>query len=98
MRLATWNIRGLGADEKKWTVKKLIKEENIDVVGLVETKHVHVSLWTMPKLWGNQKMDWVHSIAENGSGGLLVSWNREVFEVASSLLTQRWICVLGTFK
>jgi len=43
-------------------------------------------------------MDWVHSLAENGSGGLLMSWNSEVFEVASSLLTSRWICVFGTFK
>jgi len=50
MKLATWNIRGLGTAEKKWTVKKLIKDENIDVTGLVETKHVEVSLWTMQKI------------------------------------------------
>jgi len=98
MRIATWNIRGLGANEKKRTVQKLIKEEYLDVLGLVETKHMDISVWTMKKLWGNQAVDWVHSPAENGSGGLVASWNKEIFVAAGSLLTRRWICVLGTFK
>jgi len=98
MKIATWNIRGLGADEKKRTVQKLIKEEHLDIFGLVETKLGEVSSWHMQKLWGNQKIDWVHSNAENGSGGLLLSWHTEVFEAASSFITSRWICVLGTFK
>jgi len=98
MKIATWNIRGLGSDEKKWTMKKLIKDENIDLLGLVETKHADISLWSMQKLWGNQNVDWVHSPAENGSGRVLVSWHKESFEVASSLLTQRGICVFRKFK
>jgi len=39
MKIATWNIRGIGSIEKKNTVKTLIKAESIDLLGLVETKH-----------------------------------------------------------
>jgi len=96
MRLAVWNIRGIGSEEKKIIVKKLIKEENIDLVGLVETKHSDISIWNIRKIWGDQKVDGVHSPAMSGSGGLLVSWNEDIFKVASSLVTQRWICVFGS--
>ena len=95
MKIATWNIRGLGADEKKWSVQRLIKNESIDVLGLVETKHSEISVWTMKKIWGNQRMEWIHHPAENGSGGLIMTWNQDIFEAAGSLLTQRWICVIG---
>jgi len=98
MRIASWNIRGLGAQEKKLTVKRLIKGENIDLLGLVETKHAEITVWSLKKIWGNQNVDWVQSPAENGSGGILVSWHKDSFEVASSLVTQRWICVFGKFK
>ena len=97
MKVASWNIRGLGAGEKKSTVKRLIREENIELMGLVETKHSDISIWTIRKLWGNHNVDWVHSPAVNGSGGLLVSWHNEYFQVGSSLITQRWICVFGKF-
>jgi len=43
MRIATWNIRDLGGEGKKNTVKNLIKEEIIDLIGLVETKYFDVS-------------------------------------------------------
>ena len=78
MRVAVWNIRGFGAEEKKLMIKKLIKEENVDLVGLVETKQEDISNWNIRKIWGNQNVDWVHSSASNGAGGVLVSWNKEV--------------------
>jgi len=43
MRVASWNIRGWGTEGKKTMVKNLIKEECIELIGLVETKHFDVS-------------------------------------------------------
>jgi len=97
MKVAAWNIRGFEAEEKKLMVKELIKEENVELLGLVETKQDDISLWHIRKLWGNQNVDWVHSPANNGAGGILVSWNKEAFKGASSLVTQRWICIFGQF-
>ena len=97
MKIAVWNIRGLGSVEKKVTVRKLIKDEHIDMMGLVETKHSDFSLWDIRKIWGNQDVGWVHSSAVNGSGGLVVFWHHDAFKGIRSLITQRWICVFGKF-
>ena len=97
MRIATWNIRGWGAEGKKNTVKNLIKEESIELIGLVETKHSEVSQWDMLKCWGKQDIDWVHIPASNSSGGLILMWQKEAFLAVNSFLGQRWICVQGVF-
>jgi len=73
MKIAMWNIRGLGAIEKKVTVRRLLKDEHIDLIGLVETKHMDITIWDIRKLWGQQNAEWVHSPAVNGSGGLVVA-------------------------
>ena len=79
MKIASWNIRGIGAEAKKVTVKKLIREERIDMLGLVETKHSALSPWIISKFWGHQNVGWTHAPAEEGSGGILherlVLWN-----------------------
>ena len=43
MKIASWNIRGFGAERKKSMIKSLIKEEMLDLIGLVETKHNEVT-------------------------------------------------------
>ena len=43
MKIATWNVRGIGAENKKTTGQSIIKEENLDLVGLTETKHDDLS-------------------------------------------------------
>ena len=86
MRVATWNIRGLGTAEKKATVRRLLKDEHIDLLGLVETKHMDITIWDIRKMWGQQSTEWVHSPAVNGSGGLLVAWNSDSFKEVSSLV------------
>jgi len=68
MRITTWNIRGWGAEGKKATVKNLIKEERIDLIGLVETKHTEVSQWDIMKCWGRQDAEWVQAPTTSGSG------------------------------
>jgi len=60
MRIAVWNIRGWGAEGKKSIVKNLIKEECIELMGLVETKHSEVLQWDMLKCWSRQDAEWVH--------------------------------------
>jgi len=97
MRIATWNIRGLGSAEKKVVVKRLLKEEHIDLIGLVETKHKDITIWDVRKLWGLQNAEWVHSPAVNGSGGLVVTWNSDSFKEISSMVTQRWVYIFGKF-
>jgi len=37
MKLAIWNVRGLGVDHKKSMVKGIIKEEKLDLIDLTES-------------------------------------------------------------
>jgi len=69
MKLAAWNVRGFGAEEKKSMVKKIIKEECLDLIGLVETKHKEVLEWEMMKCWGHQWSYFLQVSAVKGSGG-----------------------------
>ena len=38
MKIACWNVRGLGGDGKVGMVRKFIKEHNLSFLGIVETK------------------------------------------------------------
>ena len=38
IKLGSWNIRGLNSPHKQQEVKKLIRDNNLDVVCLLETK------------------------------------------------------------
>ena len=90
-------MRGLGAQQKKTMVKNLIKNECLDFIGLVETKHVDLSQWDIMAIWGQQSHGWVHSPVIEGSGGVIVAWHTASFETISSIIAPRWICVIGEF-
>ena len=77
MKIASWNVRGWGTEGKKTMVKNFIMGEEIDIIGLVETKHAEVSQWDIRKCWAKQDAEWVHAPAINGSGGLIVSWHKD---------------------
>ena len=97
MKIATWNIRGFGAEGKKHMIKSLIKEEMLELIGLVETKHNEVSDWKVQKCWGQSGANYMHVTTVNGSGGLLVSWHQEAFTLHNSFAKERWLCVVGEF-
>ena len=65
----TWNVRGIGTDNKRYMVKNLIKKDHLDLIGLTETKHSNFSHWDTVKLWGHQTGDYVHVPVIDGSGG-----------------------------
>ena len=97
MRIATWNIGGFGAEGKKSIIKSLIKEEMLDLLGLVETKHIEVTEWDMRKCWGHSGSDHMHVTAVQGSGGILIAWHQEAFKLQNSFAMGRWLCVEGEF-
>ena len=70
------------------STKSIIKEEMLDLIGLVETKHNEVSKWDMRKCWGHQGSYHMHVTAAQGSDGLLLSWHQEAFTLNNSLLSK----------
>ena len=97
MKIATWNVRGFGDVKKKCMVRKIIREEQLDLIGLTETKHQEINSWEMKQCWGNQEIDWVHVTARQGSGGLILAWRQSYFSRSNSFALPRWVCVIGEF-
>jgi len=98
MRLGSWNIRGFGTDNKKSMIKDLIRSENLDMIGLVETKHNEVTQWDLSKCWGKIQSDFTDVAARSNSGGIIATWNQETFALNNSFAASRWLCLVGTFQ
>ena len=80
MRIAVWNVRGVGAMSKKKMVKTLIKEESIDIIGLVETKHRSITAKDMNYYWENHDSEWMPvPTKEGGSGGIILTLIKDSF-------------------
>ena len=95
MKIASWNIRGFGDENKKNMIKTLICKESIDIIGLIETKQSEIPQWMLKKCWGRTAFDFFQIDAIQNSGGLLLTWKQQAFLPCSSFANQRWLCVIG---
>jgi len=57
MKFASWHVREFGTDRKKCMVKKLIKKENLDLIGLTEMKHQELTQRDISQCWGNHTVE-----------------------------------------
>ncbi|XP_028122358.1 uncharacterized protein LOC114319532 [Camellia sinensis] len=81
--ILSWNIRGLGRQEKKGKIRKILKARNVDVVFLQETKKSAVAEKEVRTLWARNKMDFLAVDSKGLAGGLLCIWDPEcVFGVS----------------
>ena len=76
-------------------VKKLIRKENLDLIGLTETKHHELIQRDISQSWGNHRVEWIHVAARQHSGGLLLMWRQEIFSLCNSFAMPRWLCIIG---
>ena len=72
MRVLCWNVRGLGSSVKKGIVKKLVLENQIQMLMLQETKLENVEYNIVQSLWADENFEWV-SIASKGKAGGLIT-------------------------
>ncbi|KAK8485284.1 hypothetical protein V6N11_038056 [Hibiscus sabdariffa] len=69
MRFVIWNVRGLGTDLKLNAVKKLVREQQVQVLLLQETKKTAISEDEVRKLWVDE-FDFRVGNAVGRSGGV----------------------------
>lgn len=75
MKIASLNIRGLGAVIKKRKIRDLVKAENIEFLAIQETEVGVVDHSLCSELWGSDDFNWSFSSAMGRSGGLLCIWD-----------------------
>jgi exonuclease III len=76
-----WNCQGLGNSSKVQFLKELIRDEKIDFIGLQETQRSHFSYSWLASLAGSKPFAWFSAPPNGRSGGLLVGFNTDVFDV-----------------
>lgn len=54
MKVISWNVRGFGGRDKWRLVKKVISQENLDIVVLLETKHQKYSHEFVMSIWSKR--------------------------------------------
>lgn len=78
---AFWNIRGLGKTGRKEYVIDLIKNNNLDFVGIQETKKEDFDVEYLDALAGRKQFCWNWIPAKGTAGGILMGFDVDVFEI-----------------
>jgi len=97
MRLISWNVRGLGALEKRREVRKLVGEKSPLILCLQETKVPVCDVSLCNFLWGDLSHEFSFRPSVGASWGLLTFWDSLEVEVWSSVSQDHMLIVHGRF-
>jgi hypothetical protein len=74
-----WNIRGLGKFGRVPALVSRIRDNHVDVVGVIETKKDSFTPGFLRSLTGNIPFTWFYQPAVRTTGGVLVGINSDQF-------------------
>ena len=106
MRAIFCYIRGFGARGRRDQIKDIVRGDNIDLIGLVETFKPSFSPHELSSIAGADHFDWNFLPSSGHSGGILLGSKRDVFDFvtfdhgifwASSVLFHRQLNSLWEF-
>lgn len=93
-KILSWNIRGLGNDEKCRVVQNTIKKARCDVVLFQETKCNRMDLrYILRFLPSFFSTDVVYNLALNSAGGTLIAWRRS-YQLINAWGTRHTVTVM----
>ena len=81
LRILSWNVREANDYEKRKVIKALIKDQNVDLVCLQETKMQEMSERIVRSLGVGRCLDWEAVNSRGASGGVLVFWDNRVLQL-----------------
>ncbi|XP_058741467.1 uncharacterized protein LOC131613848 [Vicia villosa] len=84
MIVGSLNIRGGGSSFKRNCISKIIKSGNADIFLLQETKLEVIDSVIAGSLWQNENVGWSFSKSEGRSGGLVILWRENIFDLVFS--------------
>jgi exonuclease III len=89
-----WNCQGLGKEVKSEFLWDIIRKEKIDFIGLQETNKKDFEDSWLNFISGNRNFVWVWSPPNGRSGGLLVGFDSDMFDVREKELGEFMIRTL----
>jgi len=90
MSLMIWNVRGMGRTPTHNALKKLVREHEVAIAGLVETK---LSLQTIDEVVNKILPGWnhIHNFEICHGGRIVVAWNPTRLEMDNFVLSDQSI-------
>ena len=79
MKALFWNIRGFGARGRRDQLKDLVRSENVDFIGLVETIKSSFSVSELSAIAGIDRFHWNFVASVGHSGGFLLGSKKDTF-------------------
>ena len=75
--------------------KKFKSKNNVNILGLIETKKEVISKFDVVQFWGNDAVSLEFVGSEGASGGLLIMWDVMMFRLSNCYKRERWLCIEG---
>lgn len=92
-KLLSWNVRGLGNDEKCNVVRNIIKNSRSDVVVFQETKCNRMEfayiVHFLPSFYSHEL---AYNLSLNSAGGLIIAWKHS-YQLITSWSTKHTLSV-----
>lgn len=95
MKCITWNVRGITKKEKRGRIKKILKDNRVDMVLFQETKQKSITSDLIRSIWWNDKWEFMEVDALESAGGLLYIWNPNVFNLLQAVGNRNFIILSG---
>ena len=95
MKILSWNVRGLGRDDRRRRVKEFLRQKNVDMVLLQETKKSNIDDNVIRSLWPSDSVEYMEVDAEGSAGGILCIWNPMTFSLQKCCCSRNFILLAG---
>nr|GEX69509.1 RNA-directed DNA polymerase, eukaryota [Tanacetum cinerariifolium] len=92
------NLSGLGSKAKKEWIRELNIKHRVNFLTLQETKMDSISAMDVKLLWGNYNFDHVFSEAVGNLGGILCTWDSNVFHKEKHIISDNFLALYGTWN
>ena len=80
MIVGSLNINGVGTAPKKKLVRKFCKDNNLNFIGIQESKSILDDASFIHSLWGNNNCDFALKKSTGSSGGIIAIWDDSLFQ------------------
>ncbi|KAK8573835.1 hypothetical protein V6N13_096766 [Hibiscus sabdariffa] len=93
MRVLSWNVRGLGSSVKRSAIRRILRQQHIEMVFLVETKLGVMPEAIIKSIWWTDSFSFIVSTSMGLSRGIVFIWEVGKFDVIDSFLDSNFVLI-----
>lgn len=97
MNIVSYNVRGLRRGVKWGAIRRLVRNQKVDMICIQETKRESIDKATCHALWGDSDIGWEFQPAINTAGGLLCVWSQQAFKLERKEVGSGFILLEGVW-